>query len=142
MRKLLLFSSKRKKQQAAQEQAQQQHPRPGRASVPAPASASESDDAGEDVWDDDDAPTDLELAQEQYLISMALATSATEYQHSSGSAIHGNGASLAQRDHGFAVAGAQPLLGAQQAPPGSQLAAKYWRTGRCADDVVTCACYS
>lgn len=71
-------------------------------------------DSGSDYTDDGDEPVhDFEIAQEDYLVSVALATSANEYQRNGGGA-----------------GGSFPLGGGAAAA--LELSEKYWATCRCA----------
>jgi hypothetical protein len=115
---------KRRKEQRAQGDAPQagssEAPAPPAAAAapppppppPPPAALPHRTDSGSDYTDDDDEPVhDFEIAQEDYLVSVALATSANEYQRNGG----GGG--------GFPSA-----MGAAAA---LELSEKYWVTCRC-----------
>ncbi|KIY94265.1 hypothetical protein MNEG_13698 [Monoraphidium neglectum] len=88
---------KRRKEQRAQGDAPQagssEAPAPPAAAAapppppppPPPAALPHRTDSGSDYTDDDDEPVhDFEIAQEDYLVSVALATSANEYQRNGG----------------------------------------------------------
>jgi hypothetical protein len=81
-----------------------------------PGGARPPSDSGSEYTDGDDEPVhDFELAQEDYLVSVALATSANEYQRNAGGGGGGGGFPLAM--------GAAGAL---------ELSKKYWATCRCA----------
>ena len=82
----------------------------------------DSEDYGSEYTDtDDERVHDFEIGQENYLLQVALATSAQDYDH--------------QSSNGIA---------AQAATPGaSELSQKYWREGRCEmGSIVSCVLMS
>jgi hypothetical protein len=82
------------------------------------AAVAAQSDSGSEYTDDGDEPVhDFELAQEDYLVSVALATSANEYQRNAG----GGGG-------GFPLA-----MGAAGA---LELSKKYWATCRCGSGLL------
>jgi hypothetical protein len=102
-------------------------PREGRNQPAAPPASQPEPSVYDDDDDEDyDQPIhDLEQAQDDYLMSVALATSASEYEY----------ASKRQSDTEEAIK--PPARTASTASRGEALAFKFWQTGRCAPRIAT-----